>query len=128
MSGPHRKNAAEKALDGLARLVGRSTNKSKSWEVRVPEGFSSWAQLEKDAMAIAERLELSAGPRQTLRTLPESVHYHFRREKETGTLELTIWPGESRVWLTVHANRAGRWTDPAADEMAHALARALMRT
>jgi hypothetical protein len=38
---------------------------------------------------------------------PGSRHWHLKRPKSTGTLELTYWPQQERFWVTYHSNRIG---------------------
>jgi hypothetical protein len=47
----------------------------------------------------------------TLRTYPGSTHWHLKCGRETGTLELTMWPAGSRVWCSVQAGRRAAWID-----------------
>ena len=53
------------------------------------------------------------------------VHWHLKRGKERGTLEVTLWPAQRRVWLSVHANRGAEWVEGALRDLAGALPRAL---
>jgi hypothetical protein len=50
----------------------------------------------------------------TLAQYPGCIHWHWRREGEPGTLEVTLSPREKRLWLSIHANRAGAWAHAAA--------------
>jgi len=40
---------------------------------------------------------------------PGGNHWHIRKPNCTGTLELTHWPKEQRLWLTWRTNRMGEW-------------------
>ncbi len=42
---------------------------------------------------------------------PASVHWHFGRRNQRGTLEVTLLVREKRLSISVHTNRAGAWTD-----------------
>ena len=44
-----------------------------------------------------------------LRKYPGSLHWHLRRAGISGTLELTVWPGQRRIWMTRRANRDALW-------------------
>ncbi len=46
----------------------------------------------------------------SLKSYPGSVHWHFKKEKERGTIEVTYWRHGSRLWISVHSNRQGDWT------------------
>jgi hypothetical protein len=36
-----------------------------------------------------------------------STHWHFTRPERPGTLEVTLWPREERLWVHYHSNRTG---------------------
>ena len=67
----------------------------------------------------------AAGLRVTLRggltQYPGATHWHFKRADERGTLEITWWPREMRLWLAVHDNRDGQWIEAAMGEIQQAL-------
>src|SRR5262245_16202492 len=62
-----------------------------------------------DAGLLAERLEL--------RSYPGATHWHIRRPGAKGTLELTYWPREGRLWFAIHANRRAEWIAPAIGDL-----------
>jgi hypothetical protein len=62
-----------------------------------------------DAGLLAARLEL--------RSYPGATHWHIRRLGAKGTLELTYWPTQSRLWFAIHANRRAEWLAPAIDDL-----------
>jgi len=64
-----------------------------------------------DAIA---RSGLKVTLRDSLRKFPGCVHWHLKRGREPGTLELTLWPRQHRAWFSVHSGRAAPWVD---DEM-----------
>jgi hypothetical protein len=45
----------------------------------------------------------------TLRTIPGSVHWHFKSGNLPGVLEVTYSPSERRAWFSVHQNRNAPW-------------------
>ncbi|HLV98591.1 MAG TPA: hypothetical protein VKT82_07940 [Ktedonobacterales bacterium] len=51
--------------------------------------------------------------RGTLHTYPGSLHWHFEKPGERGTLEVTLWPARQRLWLSVQAGRRARWIEDA---------------
>lgn len=61
--------------------------------------------------AIATELGLVVRLRSTLATYPGSIHWHFQRPGERGTLELTWWPSGGRLWLKVHPMRSAPWIE-----------------
>ena len=66
----------------------------------------TWAdQVEQ----IAAELGLIVTMRSTLRKCPGSQHWHLKKEKLPGVLEVTIWPAEARAWLSNQSGRQGDW-------------------
>ena len=63
-------------------------------------------------LAIAQS-GLNVTLRASLRKFPGSVHWHVKRGKESGTLEITFWPQEHRAWFTIQAGRKGEWIEGA---------------
>jgi hypothetical protein len=60
--------------------------------------------------AIAE-----AGPSTTLRDglkkFPGYIHWHAKNGRQSGTLEITLWPEKHRAWFTVQDGRTADWID-----------------
>jgi|SRR5580700_4352747 hypothetical protein len=42
---------------------------------------------------------------------PGCIHWHFKREKQKGTLELTLFPHDRRLWEKVADGRKAAWID-----------------
>jgi hypothetical protein len=61
--------------------------------------------------------------RGTLRANPGCVHWHTKRGRQSGTLEITLWPQEHEAWFAVHANRNAPWISDAIAEIVVALSR-----
>ena len=49
--------------------------------------------------------------RASLRKFPGCVHWHVKRGREPGTLEITFWPRERRAWFTIHDGRQADWME-----------------
>jgi hypothetical protein len=49
--------------------------------------------------------------RGSLKKFPGCVHWHTKRGRESGTLEITYWPGEHRAWFTIQSGRKGEWIE-----------------
>lgn len=47
----------------------------------------------------------------SLKSIAENTHWHFKREKQKGTLEITLMHGTGEVILSVHENRRGGWEE-----------------
>lgn len=65
------------------------------------------------AEKIIERICREAGLIQTMKSplsaFPGSIHWHYKKKGETGTLELTFWPAKNRLWAQVQSGRRADW-------------------
>ena len=52
--------------------------------------------------------------RGSLKTYPGCTHWHLKNGNERGTLELTWWPRERRLWFKIQARREAEWMDDVA--------------
>jgi len=95
---------------------------------KIPCQIGRWSDVGRMSRAI-ESIMSGAGLRQTLKgTLrghPGCVHWHFAKDGETGTLEVTVWPAERRVWMSVQARRSADWIDRCLPRLQLALEREL---
>jgi 2-polyprenyl-6-hydroxyphenyl methylase/3-demethylubiquinone-9 3-methyltransferase len=98
--------------------------------------------LASKARAATQEVELSAPPgdvtllvpaacaaegltctlQNTLKGHPGSTHWHFKRRRERGTLEITWHPATRRLWMTVQEGRKGPWIDDAVERLKARLA------
>jgi hypothetical protein len=76
------------------------------------------AQAIEEAI-IAEGLRVTL--RDTLAKYPGCIHWHLKRGKETGTLEITLLNRERRVELAVQAGRDGTWTEETLERLSATL-------
>jgi hypothetical protein len=64
-----------------------------------------------------EQLCANAGLTQTLKgtlaAYPGCTHWHYKRGRERGVLEITWQPRIARLWFKVARNRAGTWIEKA---------------
>lgn len=62
-----------------------------------------------------EALCLEAGLLQTMRgslkSMPANMHWHFKKGKEKGVLEITLLHQTGEIILAVHQNRRGGWVE-----------------
>lgn len=61
----------------------------------------------------------------SLRRYPGSIHWHYKRGQEAGTLEITFWPNASRLWCKIAANRASEWIAPTITQLRTTISHAL---
>ena len=45
----------------------------------------------------------------SLASVPASIHWHYKRPRETGTLEITLDRAAHRLWASVQAGRRAPW-------------------
>ena len=95
----------------------------RNLEVDIPQGCNlkgaDWI-----IRLLCKKEGLSMKTRGTLKSYPGSTHWHFNRRSEKGTLEVTLWPKESKIWFSIHDNRNGTWTDEVVDRLAVAARKA----
>ncbi|SDK29926.1 hypothetical protein [Sediminibacillus albus] len=58
----------------------------------------------------------------TLRTKKGSYHWHTKKEKQAGVLEITYWPQKGRLWLEIADNRLADWNHSLIEDAANCLA------
>ncbi len=67
----------------------------------------------KNADVLIERVcaahSLYAAMKGSLATYPGSIHWHYKKPKQKGTLELTLLRSEGRIWAAIHTNRNAPW-------------------
>jgi hypothetical protein len=93
-------------------------------DIDLPKGYplADAAQL-IETCAGAEALRVSQ--RTTLAQYPGSIHWRFKRGKESGTLEVTLLNRERRILLAVPENRAGAWTEAVLERLSDEMRRQL---
>jgi hypothetical protein len=52
--------------------------------------------------------------RGSLKTYPGCTHWHLKNGSQRGTLKLTWWPPERRLWFKIQAGREANWMDDVA--------------
>jgi hypothetical protein len=61
--------------------------------------------------AACRRAGLTMATKGTLHTYPGSVHWHFKKGANLGTLEATYVPRDGRAWFSVQGGREAPWID-----------------
>ena len=95
-------------------------------EVKLTPG-ADLARVESLVEATCRSRGLSTSMKTSLRSFPGSVHWHLKKGAERGTVEVTFWRKGMRLWVSVHENRAGAWTDSEARELKAAFERGVLR-
>jgi hypothetical protein len=81
--------------------------------------------LPAQIMAACAAVGLRATLDGTQKSYPGSRHWHYQRAQQTGTLELTWWPAQRRLWIKVASGRASAWIDELLPGLQAALAEAV---
>jgi hypothetical protein len=71
----------------------------------------SVTEYERIIERIAESLGISLQLKTTLKKYPGCIHWHYKKGKERGTLEITLWPQQHRLWFTIHEGRKAEWIE-----------------
>jgi hypothetical protein len=83
------------------------------------------AEMETAVEACVTEVGLHVTLKGTLAAYPGSLHWHIKRGKERGVLELTWWPEQHRLWFSVHRNRTAPWIETAQSQLKQAIEAAL---
>ncbi len=71
---------------------------------------------------LIERFALTITQRTTLSTKKGCYHWHTKKERQKGVLEITYWPKHGRLWLEIADNRKAEWNIELIAELAEELA------
>ena len=76
-----------------------------------------------DQIILNSQLQITL--RGSLASYPGCTHWHTKRENQKGTLEITSFPRDRRVWLKLQSGRNAPWIEPAAAALQKAIEREL---
>lgn len=93
-------------------------------DVAVPAG-ADLSGADGAIEACCASLGLTLTVKTTLRMHTDNVHWHFKKGKERGTLEVTLLRAERKVVISVHDNRNGPWIPAAVRELKAAIVKSL---
>jgi hypothetical protein len=74
---------------------------------------------EIESACAAEGLQI--GMKGTLASFPGSIHWHFKRPSERGTLEITVFPRDRRIWAQIQKGRRADWIEPCLEKIKYAV-------
>ena len=97
----------------------------KDVEFLVPRGSNLEDAEEKIEKSCAGR-GLRMMMKKPLGKFPGSIHWHYKKNSEPGTLELTLWCEKHRVWATIHDNRSAEWIEEELPGLRKAIERELV--
>jgi hypothetical protein len=79
--------------------------------------ISNAAGLEKKIERLCQTAGLSITMKTTSAKFPGSIHWHLKKGKERGTLEITLWPAQNKLWFSMQDGRSADWIMPAARQL-----------
>ncbi len=97
----------------------------KQLPIHLPRGIQNVERLIDRSIADTGLRVVLRG---SLKKFPGCVHWHAKRGRESGTLEITYWPGERRAWFTIQDGRKGEWIDGAMVELGHRIRQRIRST
>ena len=96
----------------------------KDFPIAVPAA-ADFSMVDTAVERCCDELGLTMTMRDTLGKYPGCVHWHFKKPKATGTLEVTSWPSQRKLWITVQDGRRASWIDEAVPELSRMLRKAV---
>jgi hypothetical protein len=96
----------------------------KEIEFQVPRGCDLSDAEEKIEKICAEQ-GLVVTLKKPLAKFPGYIHWHYKRNSERGTLELTLWREKHRVWAKVQDGRRAEWIEKNLPDLRKAIERGL---
>ena len=77
-------------------------------ELQIPDSLETESVIRVVEQVCAAN-ELTCRLKGTLVSYPGSIHWHFKRGRQKGTLEISWWESGHRLWFKVANGRAGEW-------------------
>ena len=93
-------------------------------EFAVPHN-ADLTQAAKSIEKICAQYQLILAKKGSLAAYPGCIHWHYKRQKQKGTLELTLFARDRRVWAKVQEGRKAPWIDEELPALQWAIERAL---
>ena len=77
-------------------------------DLQIPDSLETEAVIRIVEQVCASNY-LTCSRKGTLVSYPGSIHWHFKRNGDKGTLEITWWEVKNRLWFKVAKGRTGDW-------------------
>jgi hypothetical protein len=78
--------------------------------IEIPENMNTAVLVEAvERVCLAHNLNCTL--KGTLVSYPGSLHWHFKKGNQKGTLEITWWESKNRLWFKVADGRTGKWIE-----------------
>jgi hypothetical protein len=72
---------------------------------------------ENDVEEVAAKYSLTCSLKGSLKTKEANTHWHFKKLKQRGVLEITLYPANNEITLSFHDNRKGEWIEIAINQL-----------
>jgi hypothetical protein len=96
-------------------------------DFRVPPSAQlTHADLIVESACVLEGLQV--GMKGTLASFPGSTHWHFKSSRERGTLEITLFPRDRRIWASIQDGRRAAWIEPCLINIRHVVEEKLQKS
>ena len=96
-------------------------------ELEVPNGIREDVLIRcVEEICVADNLTCSL--KGTLAKYPESIHWHFKKDKQKGILEVTWWKAKQRLWFKVADNRTGEWINESLSKLKKEIEQQLIKS
>jgi hypothetical protein len=79
--------------------------------------ISRSAGLEETIEALCRAISLSITLKTTSAKFPGSIHWHLKKGCERGTLEITLWSSQNKLWFSMQDGRKGDWVLTTAQQL-----------
>ncbi len=90
-------------------------------EISILRPSDRWDDFEADLERALLASGLTVKLRTTLKQFPGSLHWHVKRGRAPGTLEITLLPAQRHAWFSIHSNRRGEWIAAVLSDLKQAL-------
>lgn len=82
----------------------------QEFEFKIPPSCDL-TKAEKLIEEVCSGLGLELGMKGSLASYPGCIHWHYKKQKEKGTLELTLLASDRRIWAQVQSGRRAPWIE-----------------
>lgn len=89
-------------------------------DVNIPSHLKA-ESIPKIVEQACARFGLDRCSRGTLAKYPGCVHWHYKKGRQRGTLEITWWSRAARLWIKVAAGRSADWITESIPHLKRAL-------
>jgi hypothetical protein len=77
-------------------------------DLQITDGLETEAVIRIVEQVCASN-DLTCGRKGPSVSYPGSIHWHFKRNSDKGTLEITWWESGQRLWFKVAKGRTNEW-------------------